>query len=107
MLTLACISAIALSSCKKCVDCVCVNQTSYEFDPNISAQNQTTIENAYDQSFEDTYPEDASELCETRGKKFKEALADYEAESTTITENNTISGNDWSFTGTHTCTCED
>ena len=106
VLSAAVLALVGLTSCEKCRDCVCVSESSFDFDAGIPESTKNTIESNVEAGFNSTYPERTDEICEKRGD-FDAAVADYEAQSADFTENGVSGGLPWSFSGNYSCTCDE
>lgn len=99
-------SAFLLASCNKCADCKCDSTISYEFN-GYSAAEEDLIQETTNAAYERDFPDEEKEVCDRRGKKYDDAIADYEAKSD-VDSLTTGSGSvNYSYVWTRTCTCEE
>ena len=98
---------VGLTSCEKCSECACTGFWSYEFDPEISAENETVIRNIYDDEFSTDYADRTEEVCAKGQKNLDEAVANYkESEELDFSDASTIQGGlPWSVSGVYECIC--
>lgn len=96
---------IALTSCEKCADCTCTGSWVYDFDPGISAENESIIRNTYNAEFESDYVDKSEEVCST-GRNYDEDIQAYiDEESIDFSDESTVQGLPWSVSGLYRCTC--
>lgn len=96
---------LALTSCEKCADCTCSGSWVYDFDPGISAENESIIRNTYNAEFESDYVDKSEEVCSTR-RNYDEDIEAYLAEENIdFSDQSTVQGLPWSVSGLYRCIC--
>lgn len=99
-------SALTLASCKKCVDCSCTSTIEYDFN-GYTAEEEESIETQTNAAYENDYPDESEEVCDTRGKKFDAAVEDYEDKSDVDSFETGAGSKTYSYEWVRTCTCEE
>jgi len=101
----AAFSLFGLNSCKKCTDCTCTSTISYEFN-GYTTEEENAIISVTDNAYALDYPDGTTEVCDNRGKKYKDAVSEFEAKSDLDTLSSGNAAKNYNYEWVRTCSCE-